>query len=345
MNFSLPDVERETIDELIVSIHEALDEIEPSLGELAENPDRMDILNDLFRNLHSVKGNFRMCFLEPFTDYVHEIEEAISEVRKGKMRFSGPLRDAVLIGLDKLRTNMDLLQSEGELDISDMQTYGDYFQRLAQGGDVSATDTEGVGVLDDSMKEELMYFRHYALKFDQRIKGRQGRTEKILKVINLMFQKCDGELFTQHTMVDRWQMQAAIYMHDIGISLHKELSNEAPVEESHAVVAFNYLKKFPCWQQAAEIVLQHHELLDGSGYPQQLTGDAIHPGAKLLAVAACFVDGVDDHQCVSERHAVVAAIKSVNSGAGSLYDADVVSLLPDIARQLYTQGQAEPAIK
>ena len=302
MNFSLPDIERETVDELIVSIHEALDEIEPSLGELAADPDRMDILNDLFRNLHTVKGNFRMCFLEPFTDYVHEIEEAISEVRKGSMRFSEPLKDAVLIGLDKLRTNMDVLQVEGELDISDMQTYGEYFQRLAKGGpELVATPADELIALDDSMKEELLYFRNYALKFDQRIKGRKGRTEKILKVINAMFQKCNEDIFKEHVIIDRWQMQAAIYMHDIGISLHKELNNEAPVDELHAVVAFNYLKKFPCWQQAAEIVLQHHELLDGSGFPEQLTADEIHPAAKLLSVAARFVDLVGDHSHSSEN--------------------------------------------
>ena len=138
-------------------------------------------------------------------------------------------------------------------------------------------------------------------------------------------------------------MQAAIYMHDIGISLHKELSSDNPADESHTVVAFNYLRKFPCWQQAAQIVLQHHELLDGSGYPQQLTAEDIHPGAKLLAVAGRFVDLVDDHQAVSERHGVVEAIKLLNSGAGSLYDAGLVALLPDIALEIYKQAQLESA--
>ncbi len=342
MNFTLPDIERETVDELIVSIHESLDEIEPSLGFLAKDPDRTDILNDLFRNLHSVKGNFRMCFLEPFTDYVHEIEETISEVRKGKMRFSEPLKDAVLIGLDKLRTNMDILQAEGELDISDMQIYGDYFQRLAQGAaHIETAPVAEISKLDDSMKEELLYFRNYALKFDQRIKGRKGRTEKLLKVINSLFQQCCEEQFKEHVIVDRWQMQAAIYMHDIGISLHKELSKDAPIDESHAVVAFNYLKKFPCWQQAAEIVLQHHELLDGSGYPRQLVAAEIHPGAKLLAVAGRFVDLVDDHACVSKRRAVVEAIKCLNAEAGKCYDAEIVGLLPEVALSLYAHEMAE----
>ncbi|ARN73514.1 HD domain-containing phosphohydrolase [Oceanicoccus sagamiensis] len=342
MSFSLPDIERETIEDLIVSIHESLDEIEPSLGLLVADPDRKDLVNDLFRNLHTIKGNFRMCFLEPFTDYVHEIEEAISEVRNGHLRFSPALKEAVLIGLDKLRINMDILQAEGELDTRDMETYGDYFQRLAEGAAADSAE-EKPPAIDNSMKEELLYFRDSALKFDRRVVGRQGRTEQMLKVVSLIFSHSNANTFSEHVMIDRWQMQAAIYMHDIGHNLNKDLIEHLQVDNEHAEVAYNYLKKFPCWQQAAEIVYQHHELLDGSGYPRQLSADAIHPGAQLLGVVARFVDLVAMHKEISERLAVVAAIKTLNSEAGIFYNAELISLLPDIALAFCSQGDMAAA--
>ncbi len=44
----------------------------------------------------------------------------------------------------------------------------------------------------------------------------------------------------------------------------------------------------PGWMAAAEMVAQHREMPDGRGYPQQLRGDAICPGAKILAIIDAF---------------------------------------------------------
>ena len=48
---------------------------------------------------------------------------------------------------------------------------------------------------------------------------------------------------------------------------------------------FDTLKDVPFPTPVAEIIRQHHERMDGSGYPQGLRGDAILPEARVLAVA------------------------------------------------------------
>jgi HD-GYP domain-containing protein (c-di-GMP phosphodiesterase class II) len=53
----------------------------------------------------------------------------------------------------------------------------------------------------------------------------------------------------------------------------------------HAQAGYDILKAVPFPTPVAEIIRQHHERMDGSGYPQDLRGDAILPEARVLAVA------------------------------------------------------------
>ena len=74
----------------------------------------------------------------------------------------------------------------------------------------------------------------------------------------------------------------------------------------------------------AEIVLQHHERLDGSGYPRALTGDSILPGARILAVAD-VVEAMSSHRPYRPALGITAALAEIREHAGIKYDAEVVA--------------------
>lgn len=73
----------------------------------------------------------------------------------------------------------------------------------------------------------------------------------------------------------------------------------------------------------AEIIYQHHERLDGSGYPRKLEGDEILLEARILAVAD-VVEAMSSHRPYRKALGVDAALAEIEEGAGRIYDAEVV---------------------
>ena len=60
--FKLPALDETDIAELISIVREDFNEVEITLDHLSKDPQNSDIINDVFRNLHSIKGNLRVCF-------------------------------------------------------------------------------------------------------------------------------------------------------------------------------------------------------------------------------------------------------------------------------------------
>jgi HD-GYP domain-containing protein (c-di-GMP phosphodiesterase class II) len=358
MGFALPaDLDQEMIDELIVSIHEALDEVEPGLEQLLTRPEDADTLNNMFRHLHTIKGNFRMCFLEPFTDYVHTVEEIISEIRKGRLRFCPPINEAMLLGLDKLRGYMERLQQQAECDPEEMQATGEYFQIIALADNshvqqacfdavqaITGKASQLAGSANTSTTEaisncaaELDFFKTTALKMSQKNPDRQGYCEQMLELLDHMQPHLPG--------LDFQQLTAATYIHDLGMALLNGIDaygDRQAVDEaqqhallSHPRVAHKFLARYPNWQRAATICLQHHEHLDGSGYPLGLNREQISEEAKVLAVIAAFLNqrratGSDD------KRAAMQALMAIHKTAETHYDKTAVIALAQAVKLLYT---------
>ena len=120
----------------------------------------------------------------------------------------------------------------------------------------------------------------------------------------------------------------AATIHDLGkINVPAELLSKpgklTPLEyqmlQTHVQAGYEIIKgvKFP-WP-IAQIVLQHHERLDGSGYPQGLKGEAMLPEAKILAVAD-VVESMMSHRPYRQALGVEVALAQVEQSQGRLYD-------------------------
>lgn len=73
----------------------------------------------------------------------------------------------------------------------------------------------------------------------------------------------------------------------------------------------------------AEVIFQHHERLDGSGYPRGLSGDRILQGALIIAVAD-VVEAMASHCPYRPTLGIDAAVEEIERNRGILYDRDVV---------------------
>ena len=98
---------------------------------------------------------------------------------------------------------------------------------------------------------------------------------------------------------------------------------EFTIIKMHAEASRDILSSINFRQPVVDIVAQHHERLDGSGYPDGLRGDEILPEAKVLAVAD-VVEAMASHRPYRPGLGLDAALDEVRSGAGVKFDAAAV---------------------
>ena len=132
-------------------------------------------------------------------------------------------------------------------------------------------------------------------------------------------------------------------IHDIGkIYVPAEILNrpgkltaaEFEMIKSHPQVGYDIIKdvKFP-WP-VAEMILQHHERLDGSGYPKGLKGEAIIYEARILAVAD-VIEAMSAHRPYRPARGVGPALEEMHRNRGRYYDPEAV----DACLRLFEQGK------
>jgi len=127
-------------------------------------------------------------------------------------------------------------------------------------------------------------------------------------------------------------IRIASLIHDIGkIGIPTELLSKPTVLtdvefsliKSHSQLGFDILKSIDFSYPVAQIILQHHERLDGSGYPQGLEGDNIVTEAKILGVAD-VVEAMSSHRPYRPALGIDITLKEISQNRGILYDPEVV---------------------
>ncbi len=121
-------------------------------------------------------------------------------------------------------------------------------------------------------------------------------------------------------------------LHDIGqIEIPAEILNRAralTVEEfdlvkTHVDSGVSILQSIDFGCDVTDIVRQHHENVDGSGYPEGLQGDRILPGARIVRVADSL-EAMLSHRPFRQAHDLAFALAELEAGAGTLYDPQVI---------------------
>lgn len=130
-------------------------------------------------------------------------------------------------------------------------------------------------------------------------------------------------------------------VHDIGkIYVPAEILNrpgrlsesEFGIIKSHPDVGYDILKGIEFDWPIADMVLQHHERLDGSGYPHGLKGEAIVLEARILAVAD-VVEAITSHRPYRAGLGLDVALDEISKGRGTLYDEQVADTCLKLFRE------------
>src|SRR3989338_231820 len=225
-------------------------------------------------------------------------------------------------------TEVDLLeQMAGDL------TFGVHALRMRQERDLALVkNQEQVVQLQDSLEDTMRAIASIVEMRDPYTAGHQSRVADL------------AEAIARQMGLSREQAHAihlAGTVHDLGkIQIPAEiLSKPGKISDiefsfikTHAQAGYDILKDINFPWPIAQMVLQHHERLDGSGYPQGLKGEAILLEARILSVAD-VVEAICSHRPYRPGLGIEVALAEITKQRGTHYDSQVVDACLAVFRE------------
>lgn len=316
-------------------------EIEGQIARLKKQPGDRAVLDTLFRACHNLKGDAGLCGFALAGVIVHNIENLLSRLRQGEIAFGERLADIILLALDRLELATEAVLAGNSLQPQKLPELLQGLEKLAAVAPdllnsqcsllieqitgfpptVFAPPSPHFADLREpetgnaQLAADLHFFRALALQFESRAPVFKGRTARILRLA-LETNKLTGN------PVNPLQLEAALYMHDVGMMFLPEpvwlkSGRMSPEEKillhTHPGFAAGLLERMPGWGEAARMVAQHHELPDGGGYPNNLKGNEVCAGARLIAVVDAFEAVMLKHLHRGKNRSVLRAIAEINA--------------------------------
>jgi len=326
----------EALREFVDDLADQVPKIERDIARLRRAPRDRELIADLFRALHNVKGDAAICHVDLGVTIAHPIETLLARLRNGELTFSDLMADAMLLALDRLELAVEALVSGRSLAGLHLPELVAGLQALA-GSDAAAIDGEAMRLIETvtgfkpvhpsaplrapipmtrgNVAEDLRFFRQLALQLEARSPLFRGRSSRLLRL-------AQDTNAAAGKPVDGQQLEAAVYMHDVGMMFLPEplwlkvgrLSEEELAQlRTHPGLGAGLLERMPGWSEAARMVAEHHEMPDGRGYPRQLSGDAICPGAKILAIVDAFEAVTLKHSHRGAGRSLLRAVAEINA--------------------------------
>ena len=351
----LADIPSDLLEDFRLDTHEQLPRCEQLLIELERHPNDGARLRELFRLIHTIKGSLGYVGLNHLLPLPQALEDVLGSLREGSLQFDSLLGDILLLSLDQLRSLIEAELGIGEMPAPEqISSQCQALQALANApasrqSEIRRTLLQhldpstrlqpvevGSGQFQQLLERhaiqadaDLLFFADLMSASEQRSPYWHGRGLRLLDLALSMNAMAGNP-------IEANQLAAAVCLHDLGMAflpldlLHKdsELSREERRQmQSHPRQACELLKRMPAWGTASEIILQHQEHADGSGYPKGLKEVEIHPGALLLNVADTFDARTHEraHQTLSKRPRL-RAILEINNLSGQQFSATWVEI-------------------
>ena len=344
------DLDEDILTDLLEEINELYEGCEQTLIELELKPQDKELQRSLFRSIHTIKGDLGLVNFSPLIPLLQYAENILDYLRKGQTQYTSDMSDLILLIIDKVKIFVQSAMQTGqaEYDQEMFKRLVEAIKHITPENDADHEQllVKAVSILDPSLdlgnteqnmappssvntpsniattgipesitndkREELMFFWELMKPIEKRSKYWEGRGDRIAKLAGYI-NKIAG------APIDESQLAVACYMHDFGMAfmpitlLHKQgkfNDYEFNLMRSHVYKSARLLESLNQWNDAREIVLQHHERVDGSGYPLGIKEDDICEGAKLLAILDTFdaithARAYDSHLQISKKKAVI----------------------------------------
>ncbi|MFT6896727.1 MAG: HD-GYP domain-containing protein (c-di-GMP phosphodiesterase class II) [Paraglaciecola sp.] len=326
--FTHEDLDDDILNDLLEEINELYEASEQTLIELEIKPQDNELQRSLFRSIHTIKGDLGLVNFSPMIPLLQHVEDLLDLLRKGQINYTSNMSDLVLLTMDRVKIFVESCIQNGHAEYDEVlfshlvaqiskinPANNDQHEKILAEtvllldpslDNSSSDDTQQqakeskrpAGLAPSGIPKDLsiekhtdiLFFRELMKPIEKRSKFWNGRGDRIAKLAAYV-NKFAG------SPIDEEQLAVACYMHDFGMAfmplevLHKKghmTDPEFNLMRSHVYKSARLLEHLNHWNEARKIVMQHHERMDGSGYPLGLKEADICEGAKLLGILDTF---------------------------------------------------------
>lgn len=322
--------DREGLQDFIAVLADQVPGVERDIALLRKSPRDPRLIADLFRALHTIKGDAALCRLDLGVTLTHPMETLLERLRSGETVFTDLLAEAFLLGMDRLELAIDALASDRPVAHLKLVELVEGLERMAE-APVAALDELAARLVEavtgfrpkapappcntGGQDADLRFFERLAAQFETRSPLFDGRTGRILRLA-LDTNAAAGR------PVDPAQLEAAIYLHDVGMMFLPEsvwlkagllTGEDRQALRNHPAWSAGLSRRMPGWEAATEMIAQHHEMPDGGGYPEGLKANDICPGAKIIAIVDAFEAVTLKHSHRGAGRSLLRAVAEVNA--------------------------------
>ncbi|BCD59904.1 MULTISPECIES: chemotaxis protein CheA [unclassified Nitratiruptor] len=188
---------QEILDEFVQEAEEIIENLDQELIELESDPTNRDLLNEIFRGMHTLKGGAGFLGLESIIELAHVIESIFDKLRNNEMTLTSDMMDVILEGIDVLKSAIETLKSENEIpDVDEIKPLLDKLNHILEnpesfqanesseheqiGSEIEQEPSEAAQEPsnDNSVKEEIIFHDDVDEKIQQLIREHPGKNFK-----------------------------------------------------------------------------------------------------------------------------------------------------------------------
>lgn len=149
---------KEIFESFIVETREILDSLDLDLVELENRPEDNDLLNQIFRSFHTIKGTSGFLGLVKLQRVTHRCEDILNKLRKGDVQLSMPIMEGILAGYDSIKLLINVISEEKNenLDVEDtVNQLEQIVQALESGQPIVKHEEPAISVSEPQVEEPL----------------------------------------------------------------------------------------------------------------------------------------------------------------------------------------------
>lgn len=123
---------KEIVESFIVETKEILENLDTDLMQLEKRADDADLLNQVFRSFHTIKGTSGFLGLDNLTKVTHKCEDILNKLRKGEVKLNSGIMDAILMAFDNIKALVADIAGEQKAEVPVDATINVLLQILQQ---------------------------------------------------------------------------------------------------------------------------------------------------------------------------------------------------------------------
>lgn len=362
--FIPPDIDQDVLNDVVDEVTLLCEESEATMPLIAEDPTNRELLDKLFRYVHTVKGDVGIARFEPVIPLLMAFEDVLQMVREGQLSYTSVISDLLLAIFEHIKSFADDCARLGKVQydeemfdkatesIAKIRSYNvtkhdQYFNDALIALDPPLDYHETKELLaynldelrvdwEKELEPDLIFFSDIAKTVEKRMDNWEGRSNRQLKLALLLNQFAGKP-------IDESQLRTAIYLHDIGMSIvpmsllrQKDslLESEINRVRGHVIRSSLFLREMPHWVEAQQFIQQHHEQYNGQGYPEGLSEDQISHGARVIAIVDAFEAMTHAKASTGEKQTMATAVEEINKKSGSQFCPYWVSVLNHVMKEI-----------